>query len=244
MWIVLMECRSFQVLGESTLPLNDGCGHQFIVRLTLTAKACFCPECKMKILIDHQYGTILKLLDLQESRNSPKRLTSSSAGSRDCAKTSVLQELEKAWQESEADYFSRSCAWPKKSSPNSYSLKTSQPSQQEGDFKSLDRLPKWGMIVDGVLYPLHPLEHYTKEKGGFFWPTPRASDYKRQDSPCERRRQSPSLTTKMNMFYGKKNQRINLRWIEWLMGYPSEHTQLKPWVMQWYRLKLKKRLKS
>ena len=31
----------------------------------------------------------------------------------------------------------------------------------------LEKLPKWGMIVDGVLYPLHPLERYTNAKGGF-----------------------------------------------------------------------------
>jgi hypothetical protein len=85
--------------------------------------------------------------------------------------------MEKDWMESEADCFSRSCAWPKKSSPSSYSLKMSQPSLVEAVFKSLEKLPRWGMIVDGVLYPLRPLEHYTVEKGGSYWLTPSTMEH-------------------------------------------------------------------
>src|SRR6202453_2903819 len=91
-------------------------------------------------------------------------------------RTSVLQEMEKAWKESAVAYFSRSFAWPKKSSPLLYSLKMCQQLPHGEGFESLEKLPKWGMIVGGVLYPLRPLEHYTKEKDGFFWPTPCARD--------------------------------------------------------------------
>lgn len=119
---------------------------------------------------------IMNQLDLQESRNLPRMLISSSAGSLDHARISLLQDLEKAWKGSEASYFTRSCAFPKKSSPSSYSLKTSQPSQAEEDFASLKKLPRWGMIVDGVLYPLHPLERYTNVKGGSYLPTPGATE--------------------------------------------------------------------
>lgn len=93
------------------------------------------------------------------------------------ARISVLQDMEKAWKESEAAYFSRSCAFPKKSNPSSYFLKTCQPSQQEADFKSLERLPKWGMIVGGVLYPLQALERYTGEKGFSYWLTPSTMEH-------------------------------------------------------------------
>ena len=93
------------------------------------------------------------------------------------ARILALQERVKDWKGSEADYSTRSCAWPKKSSPRSYSLKMSQPLQAEGDFKSLERLPKWGMIVDGVLYPLHPLERYTVERDGSYWLTPSTMEH-------------------------------------------------------------------
>src|SRR5687767_6098927 len=90
------------------------------------------------------------------------------------ARISALQEMEKAWKEREADYFSRSCDWPKKLSHDSYSLKMFQPLPKEEEFKLLKKLPRWGMIVDGVLYPLQALERYTLEKDGFYWPTPTA----------------------------------------------------------------------
>lgn len=92
------------------------------------------------------------------------------------ARMSQLQAMESAWKASEADYFLRSCVWPKKSSPSSYSLKTCQTSAQKGDFASLEKLPKEGMIVAGVLYPLRKLEHRISVKGGSYWPTPRARD--------------------------------------------------------------------
>lgn len=42
---------------------------------------------------------------------------------------------------------------------------------------SLERLPKWGMIVDGVLYPLHALEHCISDSGGSYWLTPTTMDH-------------------------------------------------------------------
>src|SRR5690554_1625171 len=109
----------------------------------------------------------------KESRKSPQMvLTSSTAASRNYAKISLLQELEKVWKASEAVFFSKSCAWPKKSSPSSYSLKTSLLSPHGADFRLLEKLPRWGMIVDGVLYPLAGSELYTDVKDGSYWLTP------------------------------------------------------------------------
>jgi hypothetical protein len=50
-----------------------------------------------------------------------------------------------------------------------------------GDFKLLEKLPKWGMTVDGVLFPLLALERYIREKDGSYWPTPTTSD---RYNPC------------------------------------------------------------
>src|SRR5690606_17491200 len=102
------------------------------------------------------------------------QLISYTAGSR--VRTSTLQVVEKAWKESEADFFSRSCAWPKKSSPSSYSLKMYPQLPVGGDGSVCMLFPRWGMIVAGVLYPLRPLERYTNAKGGSYWPTPQACD--------------------------------------------------------------------
>lgn len=168
-----------------------------IAKSNPTAKASSCRECKKGICPKHQFGMIYEHYPKELSVNLS---TLSSAGSHDHAKISVLQELEKAWMESEADFFSRSCAWPRKSSPSSYSLKTSLPSLGEGVFELLEKLPRWGMIVDGVLYPLHRLERFTKESAGSFWPTPKARDWKDNgESPSEQRRHSPSLPCRVKM---------------------------------------------
>ena len=112
MWIGLMECRSFQELADSTLPLKNGCGHVFIASWIPTAKACFCPKCKMESLIAPQYGMMLKHLQSEIPRNPVMMSESISLplGFRrenNRARILALQVLEKAWKESEADYSSR-----------------------------------------------------------------------------------------------------------------------------------------
>src|SRR5690606_41850587 len=94
------------------------------------------------------------------------------------AKTSALRAVEEAWKASEADFFSRSCGWPKKRSPASYSLRTSQLSELVVPHELEKNWPASGMIVDGVLYPLKKWERITRESDGFYLlPTPSASSY-------------------------------------------------------------------
>ncbi len=104
-------------------------------------------------------------------RSSP---TSSTAVSP--AKTLASQDAELVWKDSEAAYFSRSCAWPKKSSPHSYSLRTSQHSEHAASILLSGNYPISGMTVAGVLYPLQTWERIIKEKGGFYWRTPQAAN--------------------------------------------------------------------
>ena len=142
---------------------------------TPIVKQCYYPECDLFISRMHPYGLIL----LPSLRPNLKYFgdLSISYTEDSHARISALQDLERAWQESEADCFSRSCAWPKKSSPRSYSLKTCLPSQAVGDYASLEKLPKWGMTVGGVAYPLLPLERATEETDGSVWlGTPTASE--------------------------------------------------------------------
>ena len=243
MWTGLTECRYFQALEGSTLPSKIGCGHVFIANWTPIAKACFCPECKMAVLILRQYGMISKHLD-QESRKSPRMSISSLAASREHARISVLQDMEKAWQESEADYFSRSCAWPKKSSPSSYSLKTSQPFPTEGDFKSLERLPKWGMIADGVLYPLTS-SSTRKGKDGFVLPNLMASDGSKGPAKIYNRQgKQSSMRNIVTISYRIWNAGpLSPEVCEKIMGYPTGWSVLEDWVTQFVLSKRKKLLK-
>lgn len=151
------------------------------------------------------------------------------------ARTLALQEMGKAWEESEADYFSRSCAWLRKSSPTSYSLKTFQPSNHAVDYKSLKKLPPWGMTADGLLFPLHPLEHVTDAKDGSYLPTPDASK-----RGARKNQNGHQYTLQDALGTGK----INPQFIEWMMGYPIGWTEINLSVIPWFRLKQKKRSKS
>lgn len=202
MWIYLKDYHSSAESVVSTLRSEDGCNQSPTAKSSHTAKAFSCKECRKDICPKHQYGMIYEPSTLRRLRKSTQMIsTSSTEASRNHAKTSVLQAVEQAWRASEADFFLRSCAWPKKSSPSSYSLKMSRPSLVEAVFESLEKLPRWGMIVDGVLYPLHPLEHCIEEKGGSCWPTPAARDWKDSGmEPSAKGRKSPCLPAAVMMF--------------------------------------------
>lgn len=164
-WIYLAE------LVELQSPLEIGSDPSLIAKLTLIVKECSCPK--------SQKVTCLGLLFGETSQHSiPKICKEISISFMEDfpARISALRGAEKAWKGSEAAYFSRSCAFPKKSSPRSYSLRTYRLLPEEGDFESLEKLPKWGMIVDGALYPLQALERYIVAKGGSYLPTPVAND--------------------------------------------------------------------
>lgn len=160
-------------------------------KLNHTAKASSCKECKKGICPKHQFGMILKPCQKEEFRKSTKvKSISSSAASHSCVKISVVQELEKAWQASEADYFMRSSGCAAKLSQDSYFWKTYLPLLPEEERKWSEKLPRWGMIVDGALYPLHPLEPCIKEKGGSCWPTPCHRDWRSAEQKNLRKNQS------------------------------------------------------
>ena len=165
-WIYLAES------AESPLPSETTCDPLHTAKLIVTAKEYCCPDNPLEIWSVLQYGMIYGHSPVLFSE---KQSTSFMAASH--ARTLAVQDAEQAWKESEAGYFSRSFAWPKKSSPSSYFLKTYQLLQAEGDFAWLEKLPKWGMIVDGVLYPLQALEHYIDGKDGSYWLTPSTMEH-------------------------------------------------------------------
>lgn len=269
-WIYLAESEGCQSHCKNGLdPLHP-------VKLTPIVKESCCPELRLVNLRRRPYGMILKHwmgLDSQGDM-SISYLEDSRV------RILALQAVEKAWMESEVAFFLRSSAWPKKSSPASYFLKTCPPSQAEGDFKSLEKLPNAGMIVDGILYPLSPLEPDIKDGDGSYWPTPTAvqidEDYatyqlrmKNSNNPKNIGKKKPqNLQMAVRMWptpdssargaYKSQEKRIghhftiqdavgsgklNPMWIEWLMGYSKEWTELEPWAMQWFQNKRRKHSK-
>ena len=257
-WIYLAES------GGSQPPSHNGSNLLPTVNSILTPKESFSPEWLMVNFQTRQSGTMLPLLGETCSHTSILSMAAF------LAKTFLLQELEKVWKASEAVYFSRLSAWPKKSSPPSYSLKMS-PQSGQGDWIELSRnLPKSGMTVGGQCYPLRTLERTISDNAGSFWRTPDANCGRGASS---KDRMAWKLANKMPIslndqvrwptpnardWKGECNQMclptlvndrrnggtLNPTWVEWLMGYPSEWTVLKDSVMQWFLSKRKRRSRS
>lgn len=137
--------------------------------------------------------------------------------------------------------------------PASSTWKTAQRSLLAGLAESSVIFPRWGMMLDGALYPQKmPARHTCDSVFGLrlptvtvcgnnnrkgaspMLPTPCARDYKDNgSSPAELARNSTTLAT-------KAGGPLNPTWVEWLMGWPLGWTDLAPLetgrFQQWRRL--------
>jgi hypothetical protein len=61
------------------------------------------------------------------------------------------------------------------------------------------------------------------------WPTPSASDNRDRGNlgdPCVQKRLSTGKQLGLSMVVSKVSGKLNPTWVEWLMGYPEDHTDL------------------
>jgi len=147
--------------------------------------------------------------------------------------------------------------WSARYDPDSCSWKTAQLSLLGDSEPSSVIFPRSGMTRDGLLWELPMLERHTSEIGYGFWPTPVASDtssrnvkYAQGGTPLSlavklwptpqasdnRNRgttQTPAIARRIEA--GKQvmlsmcmDGPLNPDWVEWLMGLPIGHTDLKP----------------
>ena len=152
------------------------------------------------------------------------------------ARILALLEMEKAWQESEADCFTRSLGCAAKLSLNLSSWKTQTQLPQGADWGLLDRLPPSGIAVDGLLRKLERKDRHKYGKDGFVWPTPTASQASkpiRSPSPSRLKKDHGyDLQDKIGELYPNLiGKRINPQFLEWMMGYPLGWTELAPLEM-------------
>ena len=110
----------FRELVESELPLNHGCELSPTVSENPMHRAYYCHGCNQVKLTELPSGTTLQLSEEICSHGS----TSSSEDS--LVRISVLQDVEKAWQESEADCLTRSLGCVARLSQDSSFWKMSQ----------------------------------------------------------------------------------------------------------------------
>lgn len=262
---------------ETPSHLASGLKRSLTVNVTDTLNLCCFHKWPMETLSKPQFG-----MTLQRSRDQCSISLSTSLSQVSHARTLALQVRVRDWQESEAVFFSKSCAWPKKSSPRSYSLKTSQQSEH-ADWTQLSRnLPKQGMTVDGLCFPLQMWVQNTKGKDGSallptpssvnygsnqggaagrvgkkryslesmarhnLWPTPAANESGRTLAQFRENKTRETKLGGMGLSIAVQISeavigKLNPTWVEWLMGFPLEWTELSALVMPWYRSKRGKR---
>ena len=113
--------------------------------------------------------------------------------------------------------------------PDTQSLRTFQGSlrltEAEPSTESLATFPRSGMIVSGIVYQLPPLVAFTEETGcGYsqLIPTPTACDHKGSGRLRLERGPTNNLRDWFKINYGFLYPPVRL--VEWLMGYPIDHT--------------------
>ena len=106
------------------------------------------------------------------------------------------------------------------------SSKTSQCFDVEDWNKFYDPSQRSGMMQNGTVYLLEPLVRLTRGTASGSWPTPLSRDYKDTAKNWEdlakyvRKNRLPCAVAAVE----KRNGKLNPRWVDWLMGYPIDHT--------------------
>jgi hypothetical protein len=172
-------------------------------------------------------------------------------------RTSASQDVEPDLMENVVECGNTWRGWLAKYDPNTSLWRTAQCSFIEDLNESSVTLPRSGMTRDGLLWELPTLERHTNETGSGSWPTPQASDNRPRATanstarriklgkqvsleaavkfwptptahnakeggfPSEHNRNTPTLSA-------QAGGSLNPTWVEWLMGWPLEWTDLKP----------------
>ena len=168
------------------------------------------------------------------------------------AKTSPLQEEETDLTENDQECGQKWHGLLGRYDPDSHLWRTVQCSLLEDLNDALQILPRWGMTVGGELYLRPTSEQIIDENVSGLWPTPNAWDGKRGPRSAENlatKKHQINLITAVKWatptVCGNNNRKgasktsgdglatqvggqLNPTWVEWLMGWPLEWTDLKP----------------
>jgi len=267
-WICLVE------LAASASHSQNGLDQSLTVKTTDSLNLFCYPEWLRMSYRELHYGTTSELLRDMYSHEQKLFMEVFHA------KTLVLRELARAWQESEADCFMKSSDYVGNYDPDSCSWKTSQLSLFEALSPFAQNSLRFGMIVGGRLYLPLRWEPHTSDNDGSYLPTPTATEYGTNQSMSEgsKIRMSLPMMARKNLWptpcasdnrdrgnmsdpavqrririgkqvglstavkETKECGTLNPLWVEWLMGFPIEWTDLNALGMQWFQCKQKKPL--
>lgn len=211
---------------------NPGYDRSPTVRTIDMHKPFSCPECEREEFLSPRFGMTC---GLSGGTNYPDAWTSSMVDSP--ARTSALQELERAWGESDPDSWSNYSALLASASPDSSSWRTYQLSLLGGLTEYSWDSMRWGMMRDGQLSQPAKWVPFILENDGTYLPTPTACDYgknvgRKSDgiTPSGRDRWSLTVRARRGELPGHPKGVLNPEWIEQAMGFPIGWTAIEDWA--------------
>lgn len=217
-WIYLAESEESRLHSPNTYKQSP------TVRSNLIVKTSSFSEWPTDCLIEPQFGMTYEHFD-QRALNTNQILSVEDF----LAKIYQSYIKDKDYEEKKAVCFSKLYESANFSNHYTYSLKMYRQLPIEEGLKSLSKLPRWGIAANGVLSQLKVSGRPKLEKGFSFLPTPTARA--NIDSPSERKRDSLPLEPYVNIICGSVGMRIHPRFVEKMMGYPTDWTDLEPWVI-------------
>ena len=137
------------------------------------------------------------------------------------AKTLATQDKRPESAESAADYGKNTLELLASYDHDTQSWKTSQRCFIEGWEPFSETWPESGMTQNGIAYRLPMLALRISESESGLLPTPTSHNAKEGAYPAEFTRNTPTLAAVLG---GK----INPQFTEWMMGFPIDHTALRP----------------
>jgi hypothetical protein len=213
-----------QALGEAFLAENSWDGEPFVQLNVMPTPAKFSRNDKtMEPLNLSRFGLTLQLLT--ESRGEELltwyRAVFLARTSQALVQIVNTMEPSKGLMALKAAYGVSSQESLGKYDPDTHSLKTAQISLLADLPESFVTLPRWGLMLDGALYPQKPLALTTNAPECGLLPTPTAHNAKEGGYPAEHTRNTPTLGARLG---GRPHPLFN----EWMMGWPLGWTDLKP----------------
>lgn len=213
------------------------------VKTTDTLKPSCCRECGTVSFILPQSGMTCELCGATRWATGSTSFVGDSP-----ARTLALQEMERAWRETEADLSLIYCVSSVRRDHNSSSWKTSQRSLIEDMETFSGPWQTWGTMQDGHVFQQARLEPFILENDGTYLPTPTACDYgknvgRKSDSltPSGPDRWSLTVRARRGELTGHPKGALNPEWIEQAMGCPIGWTVIESWAIPFIQKPRKKR---
>jgi hypothetical protein len=218
--------------ADSPLPYRPGCGQSPTVRMTDTVRQYCSLGKRMGVCPTPQSGTTSPHFQVVTLAGA---WTSSTVGSR--VRTSAWRVTVSGWLESEAAFLLRSFELSKKRNQRLSFWKTCQPLGRAAQNEWGKNWPSAGMIADGRLWPLRKRARVSKANAGFL-PRPTAKHYGSNRGGSGGRvgpvRHSPWQLATLGLLPGHPMGALNREYLEQIMGFRSQWTEIAVWVTPWF----------